>query len=89
MSDASVVSIRGADIASARRAQVLNHVASSYDNYVAKFGVEPDAHFMVLCGIRQDTSASWLVSGESEGGSSALLALSGAALMADSVRRFD
>jgi len=71
----TVVSIRGADHTSDRRASFLNTVAAAFDEYVASYGYEPDAIVYTLAGLTQASQIGWDINGASEGGVTSILAL--------------
>lgn len=73
--DANVVSLRGEPVESDRRAEFLRRVGESFDDYARRNGQEPEAVVYALCGLKQPVSASWIVTGESEGGARSVLAL--------------
>lgn len=71
----TVISIRGADHSSERRASFLNTVAAAFDEYVATYGYEPDAIVYTLAGITQASQIGWDINGASTGGVTSILAL--------------
>lgn len=80
---AEVVSLHGARVGNERREQFMAQVAASFDDFAEVYGEEPEALMFALCGIRQNVATGWLVTGESEGAGSALMAYAAAALRSE------
>lgn len=84
LKDTNVVALSGKAFSQdERKAEVLNHVAHSYDRYVKDFGRRPDAIVGVLGGIRQSSRSFWVVNGDSRGGAKSMLSLAHATLIKD------
>lgn len=77
----NVVSLHGADITSDRKAEFLHSVATSFDSYVETYGAEPDAVVYHLLGLKQSSELHWMISGNSQGGATSILALASTGLM--------
>lgn len=76
-----VVALRGAlPLKCDRKDQFIRNVSQSFDSYVRRYGYEPDAVVTVLCGVKQNAEAFWVVRGDSEGGGTSILALAASAL---------
>lgn len=78
-----VVSLTGAPVTEDRREAFLAAVGLSYDLYVKSEGAEPDAIVYVLNGLRKSSRLGWHTSGESQGGSTAIIALAAIHIMAE------
>lgn len=85
MSGASISALPGVQIASDRRAFLLNEMAASFDRYVADYGHEPEVYMMVLGGIRLPSRLSWTTQGESEGHVAVMLAVAQATIFKEIV----
>lgn len=78
---ATVIPLRkGADVRNDRKMNFVNHAGCCIDSYAAKRGEFPDAMVLVLCGVKQDSEAFWIVRGDSEGGGASVLALAQATI---------
>lgn len=62
----NVVTISDVVRLSTHKQQLLDIVATSFDNYVDDNGYEPDGIVYVLGGSRQDLRSGWLSTGDSE-----------------------
>lgn len=51
-----------------RKTRFIDHMALSYDKYVADFGVRPDAAVTVLGGLGQTLRNSWTMPGDTSTG---------------------
>lgn len=80
---AEVVSLHGAKVGNDRREQFLAQVATRFDLFVEAYGEEPEALIFALCGIRQNVATGWIVTGDSEGAGSAMMAYAAAALRSE------
>ena len=89
MSEGNVTAFPGAQIESDRRAEFARHAATSFDRYVKDYGVEPDCIVMVLGGVKQGARCSWLMQGDSRGGSTTMLSFAQAVLMKEIVNPDD
>lgn len=85
MSD-NVVSLRGGSLDSDRKQAFLNAVATSYEAYVDRYGYEPEAIVYTMLGLKQVAWTGWLVQGDSQGGSSSILALAGVAVTREVIK---
>ena len=79
--DTNVHALNGADIASDRRREFLNDVASAFDAYTKDFETEPEAIVFVLGGIAQWTRAAYTTTGTSQSGATSMLALASATIL--------
>lgn len=82
----SVVPLFGQPVTNDRRAAFMAAAEASFDKYVEDCGTEPDAMVWVYGGIKQTARTGWLVSGDSEGGPTSMLALASAVLFKDCIR---
>jgi hypothetical protein len=80
MSSANVVSLHGQPVENDRRRQFAESATASFDAYVESFGVEPEAMVWVFGGLKQSARSGWLVTGDSEGGPTTMVALAAAVL---------
>ena len=69
------------------KAEFLNMVAASFDNYVAKTGKEPESIVYILGGLGQDTSLAWHMTGNARGFADEVLCVASAHLMKQAVVR--
>ena len=81
MTDNNVHALNGADIASDRRREFLNDVASAFDAYTKDYETEPEAIVFVLGGITSPTRMAYSTTGTSQSGASSMLALASAAIL--------
>lgn len=78
---ASVIPMRdGLTVTRDRKAEFVNHMAQCFDSFTQRNGHEPDASVFVFCGLKQPADVFWTIRGDSQGGSTTILAFAQAAI---------
>ena len=82
---ADVVALGKARVDDDRKRAFLDVLAAAYDDYVSGQGQIPDAIAVVLGGLKQAGQPSYMVNGDSQGGSTTWLTFASACLMREAM----